>query len=63
MEYITKLDIIKEGKKRVTIDGITGAIEWTANAIEAEMQKTTDNLLRKISVRDRLIHQYQHFDN
>ena len=61
MEYCKKLDIIKEGKERLYIDGMTGAIEWTANAIEAELNKEIDHLLKKVASRDRIIHQMKEF--
>ena len=62
MEYIRKLELIKEGKERIYIDGITGAVAWMANAIEAEMQKEVDYLLKKIELRDRIIHQMKECD-
>ena len=55
MEYLRKLEITDEGKKRIDIDGAEKALEWTIAAIEAEMNKDIDKLLNKISVRDRII--------
>jgi hypothetical protein len=55
MEYLRKLEITDEGKRRIETDGTSKAIEWTASAIEAEMKKDIDKLLNKISVRDRII--------
>jgi hypothetical protein len=62
MEYIRKLDLIKEGKERIYIDGMTGAVAWMANAIEAEMQKEVDHLLKKVATRDKIIHQMKEYD-
>lgn len=61
MEYVKRLDIIKEGKERIVTDGIDNAIEWTAKAVEAEMQKEIDHLLKKVSIRDKIIFQMQEF--
>lgn len=62
MEYLKKIEVIQEGREKVDIIGICAAIEWTANEIEKVMDAEIQKMVKKIQIRDRIIHQMKNGD-